>query len=291
MTPAAKLSQATLEPRLDHVIVSVRGEIDAARDTYSRLGFSLTERGHSSLGSSNHLAVFGETYLEIFGFEPGNDAVFPPLWTDPTGLIGIVFKGDDPDLIVSAISNAGFDSPAPMHHGRPVRTSAGEAEARFTTIGLPDDAIENGRSFFCCHHTPELVWRREDQSHANGAHEIVGFDISAPDPAATARVYGNLFGPSCLSRDGSAITFRAGATTVRIDTPAGMSARHGDAIEPWQDEDRMVALTFATHDLRGARQVLTKAGVSFLAPTPSRLVVPAKAACGVALIFIEGQAA
>ena len=37
----------------DHAVIAVR-DLDAAQDTYTRMGFTLTPRGHHSTGSSNH---------------------------------------------------------------------------------------------------------------------------------------------------------------------------------------------------------------------------------------------
>ena len=46
-------------PTLDHVVVNVRDRIDAGLATYRRLGFTMTPRGYHTLGSMNHLAIFG----------------------------------------------------------------------------------------------------------------------------------------------------------------------------------------------------------------------------------------
>ena len=46
-------------PTLDHVVINARDRLDEAADTYQRLGFTLTPRGHHSVASMNHLAVFG----------------------------------------------------------------------------------------------------------------------------------------------------------------------------------------------------------------------------------------
>src|SRR5438128_1659624 len=39
---------------LDHVVINARDDMDRAADIYRRLGFTLTERGYHSLGSTNH---------------------------------------------------------------------------------------------------------------------------------------------------------------------------------------------------------------------------------------------
>ena len=52
-------------PTLDHVVINVRDRIDAGAETFRRLGFTLTPRGYHTLGSMNHLAMFGTEYLEL----------------------------------------------------------------------------------------------------------------------------------------------------------------------------------------------------------------------------------
>lgn len=59
------------QPILDHAVINVADQLDSASARFRRLGFQLTERGHHSLGSSNHLAIFGENYLELLGYETG----------------------------------------------------------------------------------------------------------------------------------------------------------------------------------------------------------------------------
>ena len=56
---------------LDHVVINARDDMDRAADIYRRLGFTLTERGYHSLGSMNHLAMFGTDYLELIAVPKG----------------------------------------------------------------------------------------------------------------------------------------------------------------------------------------------------------------------------
>ena len=58
---------------LDHVVINARDDMDRAADIYRRLGFTLTERGYHSLGSMNHLAMFGTDYLELIKSDPMGD--------------------------------------------------------------------------------------------------------------------------------------------------------------------------------------------------------------------------
>src|SRR5215813_2062147 len=69
----------------------VRDRIDEAAQRFAELGFQLTPRGHHTLGSSNHLAMFVTDYLELLGFGPGG-ASRDELQPFPIGLNGLVFK-------------------------------------------------------------------------------------------------------------------------------------------------------------------------------------------------------
>ncbi len=54
---------SAIAPIVDHVVINVVGGLDDAAAIYTGLGFQLTPRGHHSLGTSNHLAIFHESYL------------------------------------------------------------------------------------------------------------------------------------------------------------------------------------------------------------------------------------
>ncbi len=71
-------------PTLDHVVINTRDQMDLAVETYRRLGFTLTPRGYHTLGSMNHLAIFGTDYLELIAIDPNAETpraaggIFPP---------------------------------------------------------------------------------------------------------------------------------------------------------------------------------------------------------------------
>ena len=56
-----------MAPVLDHLVIDVRDRMAAGAARMAALGFQLTPMGKHSLGSANHLAVFGEDYLELLG--------------------------------------------------------------------------------------------------------------------------------------------------------------------------------------------------------------------------------
>jgi len=78
-------------PVLDHVAIDVRDRIDEAMGCFASLGFRLTPRGHHTLGSANHLAMFATDYLELLGFGEGG-ANRLEIARFPAGLNGLVFQ-------------------------------------------------------------------------------------------------------------------------------------------------------------------------------------------------------
>ncbi|MDQ1081685.1 VOC family protein [Pseudoroseomonas cervicalis] len=275
-----------IPPRIDHVVITVRDRLDEAAAQYRRLGFALTERGHHSLGSSNHLAIFGQDYLELLGFEPGRAQQRADLWHYPDGLSGLVFKPLPEPGFFEALRGRGVPvGPDNVFH-RPVRTAEGEADARFRTATLQDPAIRNGRIFFCHHETPELVWRDEWRGHANGARGIAEFVIASRDPDATAAPYRALFGAAALQPVPGGLALATDTARILLLSPEAVAERFGDAAPVQPDgSDRMVALGLVSGRLDGLAERLRGAGIAGLAERGGRLVVPAAEAAGLALAF------
>lgn len=274
-----------ISPMLDHVVINVMGKLDEAAAQYGRLGFQLTERGHHTLGSSNNLAIFGTNYLELLGYLPGREAMRADLWNHPAGLTGLVFKSIDADLVYATIRGHGVPVQEPMSFARPVELPGGAQDARFKVIRVSGEEVQNGRTFFCHHDTPELVWRPEWQSHANGATEIVEFVIASQQPARTAALYERMFGPSLLTPTSGGVLFRAGAATVLILEPAAIAGRYADAALTSPDgSDRMVALIFRVKSLDTPRAVFDAAGIPYR-PYAGGLIVSHLDAANVALGF------
>lgn len=276
---------ASFRPALDHAVINVMGKLDAAAEQYTRLGFQLTERGHHTLGSSNNLAIFGANYLELLGYLPGRETMRADLWAHPAGLTGLVFKSTDADQIYSTLKNRGIPVQEPMSFARPVTLPGGAQDARFKVIRVARDAVQNGRTFFCHHETPELVYRPEWRTHPNGATDIVEFVIASRDPASTAAVYDRMFGPDLLTSIEGGVLFRAGAAKVLVLEPAAVAERYADAALFSEDgSDRMVALTFKVASLATPRALFEAAGIA-CRPYVDGIVVSHADAANVALGF------
>lgn len=276
-------------PTLDHVVINARTDIDGAEDTFRRLGFTLTERGYHTLGSMNHLAMFGTDYLELIAV-PDNAApdVRPDVQASPFGLNGFVFGMEDADALYGALSAAGVPAKEPRAFSRPVRLADGEHQAKFRTVSIPESDTPYGRVYFCHHLTRDLVWRDEWRRHANGVIAVSRAVFVHPDPAAAADLYARMFGKDVVRDVEGGKRIVIAATDLDILTEAATRAEFGDAMPDAAGRTQyMAVLGFRTLSLKRAADTLTKGGIPFSVGRGGSLVVPARAAFNATLTFGE----
>src|SRR5271163_2607575 len=184
-------------PTLDHVVVNARDRIDDAADTYRRLGFTLTPRGYHTLGSMNHLAMFGTDYLELIAAQPG-DTKRPEILEAPEGLNGLVFGTEDSAATYAALCEAGVNVFPPGEFSRPVALPDSTRDAVFRTVRLMPGVVSAGRLYFCHHFTRDLVWRDEWRHHANGVTGIARAVIAAREPSDFGALFSQMFGAGAI---------------------------------------------------------------------------------------------
>jgi len=177
---------------LDHTVINVRFAMDRAAPMFEALGFTLTPRGYHSLGSINHLMMFGTDYFELIGLPVGTDTDRPDISEAPEGINGLVFKTADVDETFAHLKTLDMDGVAPHAFSRPVKLADGEFSAKFRTVTARPGTFPGGRVYFCEHGTPELVWRPEWQAHRNQATEMSDFVVSSTTPEAEAKRFAAL---------------------------------------------------------------------------------------------------
>ena len=273
-------------PTLDHVVVNVRDQIEAAFATYRRLGFTLTPRGYHTLGSMNHLAVFGTDYLEIIA-APANESRRADILQAPAGLNGLVFGTEDTASVYQAIRGVGVAAEPPDEFSRPVEVPGGERrDAVFRTVRLTQQQIPGSRLYFCQHLTRDLVWRDVWRRHPNGVIGIVRAVIAADTPQEIGDLFARMFGHQAVRRAANSCTLLVGLSTFEIVTRDALARTFGPAAPDHLDGvSFMAALTLRTRSLQQAGAVLSAAGVKHLTSDRGTLVVAAQDAFGVTLEF------
>ena len=273
-------------PTLDHVVVTVRDRLDEAHAAYRRLGFTLTPRGHHTLGSMNHLAVFGTDYLELLAVPPG-DARRPEILEAPIGLNGLVFGTEDSLAVYQALGAAGVPVEPPDAFSRPVELPGGtRRDAAFRTVRLKPGTSEAGRFYFCHHLTRDLVWRDEWRHHPNGTTGIIRAVIAATDPAKLGALFARMFGADAVQRGGGGCALQVGLSRFEVVTQAALAASFGRAAPEIAGlQAFMAALSLRTRSLDHAATALAAGGLD-VQRRDRRIVVPASAAFGVVLEFV-----
>ncbi len=276
-------------PTLDHVVINARTDIDGAAETFRRLGFTLTERGYHTLGSMNHLAMFGTDYLELIAVpKDAPPDVRPDVQTSPYGLNGFVFGTEDSGALYAALSAAGVNAKAPREFSRPVRLDGAERQATFRTVSIPDSDTPYGRIYYCHHLTRDLVWRDEWRRHANGVVAVARAVFVHPDPAAASDLYARMFGADAVRDIDGGRRVIVAATDLEILTEAAARREFGDGMPDAVGRSTyMAALGFRTSSVKRTADVLGKNGIPFAEGRAGSIQVPARAAFNAALTFAE----
>lgn len=271
-------------PTIDHVVINVQDRMDEAQALYQRLGFALTPRGHHTLGSINHLAIFGTEYLELVGLPKGATGR-ADLLDAPTGLNGLVWATEDSATVHATLTGLGVAISEPGEFSRPVTLASGTRDAVFRTVRLPKETTEAGRLYFCHHFTRDLVWRDEWRHHPNGTTGVIRAVISAHHPERLGALFRKMFGEGAVRKVAGGLGLVCGLTNIDVVSPGMVARRYGPAA-PVHDNrhEVMAALVLRTRSVGHAAAVIKAPGTRL---NNNRLVVPASETMGVTLEFQE----
>ena len=263
---------------IDHTLVGV-GDLEAARATWGRLGFTVTPRGrHIGWGTGNYCIMFPGDYVELLGIvDPGQflNRLDTMLETQGEGFLGLAFAAPDPDAVHLAHPDL---TETPKDLGRLLELPEGTVTPRFSLVHFKPEATPGLSAFCCTHLTPGLLRRPEWLDHANGAIGLEGVTVPAEDPAVLAPAYEALFGPAALQAGKGRLDVRAGAHDLRFVAPDRLARRY-PGLEP------APVMTVLCRDLAGTGAFLQGQGISTLEVPGARIVVPPEHANGVILEF------
>jgi hypothetical protein len=280
---------SSLTKGIDHFVIDVRDGIEEAEQTYRLLGFHLSERGHHTLGSVNHLIVFGDHYLELLGFGVEAEQKRPDIANYPVGLNGLVFSANDVKDLYASLLNLEIPAQLPQYFSRPVKTNDGTADAKFEVVRLNPGLTSYARIYFCHHVTPQLVWTPESQHHPNGVFQISRIRIASNNPSHSAALPRIILGEKPNGMDQNAASLQAGEITLDF---VSANAVDSGLMAIWPEahgrEEYMATMTFRTVSLEQTFNVLRTNNIAGVSMSPNRILVAASSAVNVGLEFIEG---
>ncbi len=284
MSTNEEIALALPTPTFDHVVVNCRDRLDDGAEAYRRLGFTLTPRGYHSLGSINHLAIFGTDYLELIGARP--DGERQEITGDQFGLNGLVFGTENSTDVYAALVAAGVQATPPDEFTRPVTLPDGDQAATFRTVHLQPPEGRPGRLYFCHHFTRHLVWRDEWRQHANGAVAVLRAVIASDNPSILAALFARMFGDETVHSAGAGVRLVVGAGAIDVLPHASVAELLGDAAGDAAGRSHYMALlTLRTRNLATTRSALASGNVAVISEA-DRVIVSASAAMGCPIEFV-----
>lgn len=279
---------------IDHCCV-LTSELDRARDEFTRLGFTVSERGMhpAEMGTGNHTVMLENDYVELLGVLQStefNRDMCDLLDTRGKGLAAIALRATDVAGAIAEVRAGGLVASEPHDVRRPVTLPDGsEVEASFTIATFPEVATSHARLFCSQAHTPEYTWVPSLTVHANTAWGIDHLTLLAPDPKDLALEVAQLFDSEPLVIEDEVVVVPTGGTPIICSTAAALAARH-----PGVDLSELIdcgpaALSIKVRDAGVAADWLRRSGVPFVT-TPRGLTIRPQNACGVLLVLREASA-
>ena len=276
---------------IDHAVVVVK-DLDAAAETWKRLGFTLSPRGtHSAkMGSGNYTIMLDPDYIELLGILAETDHNVPTrnfLAQRGEGIERIAFTAIDSAAGAEEIRAKGFEPIGPIDFERPVPLPDGTiSAARFRVFQWPVAEAPGGLRIFACQHkTRETVWIPELMRHANGAKQLKQALIVTPDPAKDAAHLSRLIDRDGRPESDGAVTVTSGGDRADFVflTRDQLAARYPGVSLSGLPERGGAGLVLASYDLAATAKALGAAAVH----SGTSLVVPPAAATGTLLAFVK----
>lgn len=273
---------------IDHCVVLVR-DLDAARDSFARLGFTVAPRGvHSAhMGTGNHCIMLRHDYFEILGVLSPTEANarWRKVLEHREGMTAIALRAHDAEQGAAEVAARGVPTLPVQHFGRPVDLPDGSrTETRFRTFHLAEMPAPGLRLFACQHLTPEATWVPGLMDHPNTAEGLAGIEILAADPVTAAAGVARVLDRSPAAEPDGTVRLETGAAPLLFLNRAQLSARYPGLDLSGLPEAGPVTLAVRVADRTAAARCLDAAGVA-AAEGPGGLAVPPVAAHGVILAF------
>jgi len=280
---------------IDHVVIAV-ADLDLAAADFKRLGFTLTPRGRHTMGSENHCAMFPDDYVELLAVPADHPVTryYSDFLAHGDGLAALALKTDDATGFHAELASSGINAAPPVDFSRPVTLPEGVFDAAFRITQVDIAETPGGRVFACQHFTRDVVWRPEDEDHANGAIGLQGISVrtDAAHFGATRRAYERLFDRAAegSGEDGHHWRVATGNTPLDVLTPGGFAEGYNGVAASARALPYFCALHFRVRSLAQTRRALDLADVEFTNRADGSIAVASSLTHGPAIVFTESNA-
>ncbi len=281
---------------LDHPVMAAR-DLDAARITYERLGFTIPPRGsHVEWGTGNLCIMFPEDYLEIRGIIDASRFTMnldKHLDQFGEGLMGVAFRTDDVQSSYEDMIRHGMRVAKPGRLTRNFEHPEGWTQPSFELCVPEPDDIEGLMHVVVLQHlTPELIRRPHFLAHPNGCTGVNSMSGIIHDADRVVAKLALLLGDGSVQRNSDSVRLVV-PTGQQIDLllPHAYRARFEEINRvPDSQTPRLGAMTLRVDSLAQTQDILAGNDLAFDITDGGVIRVAPDYTCGVILNFTEESA-
>ncbi len=281
---------------LDHPVIAAR-DLDAARITYERLGFTVPPRGsHIEWGTGNLCIMFQDDYIEIRGIVDASRFTMnldKHLEQFGEGLMGVAFRTDDVQTSYREMVDRGMRVAELSRLTRNFEHPEGWTQPSFELCVPEPDDIEGLMHVVVLQHlTPELIRRPDFLSHQNGCVGVNAMAGIIDDAERVAAKLALLLGDDSLRTDADGVHLVVpSGQQIELLLPHAYQGRFGDVNDTLDSEmPRLAAMTLRVEDSGRTQDVLAANDLPFDITDDGAIRVAPDYTCGVILDFTEDSA-
>ena len=278
---------------IDHPVIAAR-DLDAARVTYEKLGFTIPPRGsHVEWGTGNLCIMFPDDYLELRGIIDASRFTMhldEHLAAYGEGLMGVAFGTQDVAASFEQAVENGIVTGEMRSLTRNFEHPEGWTQPSFRLFApSADDIVGLMHVVVIEHLTPELIRRPEFLEHANGCVGVDSMAGTIYDIETCATKMRNLLGERAVAvREEGLYLQLPTAQHIELLLPEVYADRYGEiAASPEPQTPRLGVMTLRVDELAKTRAALDSKAITYSEPDTGLLRVSAPDTCGVTLQFTE----
>lgn len=281
---------------IDHPVIAVT-DLDSARVTYKRLGFTVPPRGsHIEWGTGNLCIMFPHDYLEMRGIV---DASRFTMHLDThldlygEGLMGVAFGTADVASSCDEAAKHGVDTGDLRRLTRNFEHPEGWTQPSFELYAPTAADIEGLMHVVVIQHlTPELIRRPDFLEHANGCTGVVRMAGAIYDIDRCASKMEQLLGKLAVEHNKRGVFLRLpSGQGIDLLLPNVYVDTYGDiADSPDPETPRLGVVTLRVSKLENTAKLFTDSNVAFTL-LDDVIRVARTDTCGVTLQFVESETA
>ena len=243
-------------------------DLQAMRNAYARLGFTLTPKGVHPFGTVNSLVQLDHAYLELLAVE--NPQVVPEhahddfsfaafnrdFLKDSEGFSMLAFDSEDARADVALFEERGWLTYKPVDFARLARLPSGEeVSVGFSLAFVRHPDMPRAGFFGCQHHAPQFFHQPDYQTHANSAATLVEAILVADRPDRLKTFLEGFCGSEAQAC-GEGLRLSLGRQTLAVMTPGEFAAQFTITAPDLSRGPRFGGFTIGVRDMDGFRRHL-----------------------------------